>query len=65
MDKKIRIAMKDLETYGYTPGCLRCGNLQKKKHRTSKHPNVECGTSMCLCYKENSHPKFQAIRHLI
>ena len=65
MDKQMRITMKDLETYGYTPGCTRCSDLQKKKHRTNKHHSVECRTRMYLCYEENHDPKFQAIRHLI
>ena len=41
-DKHIWITMKDLETYGYTPGCPRCGDSQKKKHRTNKHQGDEC-----------------------
>ena len=48
MDKQIRITMKDLETYGYTPGCQRSSDLQKKKHRTNKHHNAGCGTRMYL-----------------
>ena len=46
-------------------GCPKCGDLQKKKRRTSKHNSVECRKRMHLCYEENSDPKFQAIRHLI
>ena len=61
--KHIRFAMKDLETDGYTPGCPRCGDLQKKKHRTKKHQSVNCRTRMYLCCGDNNDPKFQAITH--
>ena len=49
MDKQIRITMRGLETYGYTPECPRCGDLQKKKHRANKHHSVECRTRMYVC----------------
>ena len=65
MDKKVGITMKDLETYGYTPGCPRCSDLQKKMHRTNRHHYLECKTHMCQCYEESNDPKFQAIKHLI
>ena len=58
MDEKNRITMKDLETYGYTLGCPRCGDLQKRKHRTNKQQSVECRMRMHLCFEKNKDQKF-------
>ena len=64
LDRHLRITLKDLQTYGFTPGCPRCNDLQNGKYNSAKHHTNECRLRVYLAYQEHDHPKWKAETHV-
>ena len=65
LDRHMRITMKDLKTYGFSPGCPRCADLEHGRTRTNKHHNDECRLRMYAEYERNDDAKWRAVKHLL
>ena len=60
-----KIMARDLERYGYTDGCARCNDLQTGSSRSYRNHTDACRLRIYDCWKENSDPKYQRVRHLL
>ena len=64
LDKQLRITLKDLQDFGFTPRCPRCSDLKNGRYSSKKNHSDECRLHVYLAYQENDHPKWQAVKHL-
>ena len=64
LDRTLRITLKDLREYGFTPNCPRCTDLQDGRYKSTRKHNNECRLRIYLAYQEHDHPKWQAVKHL-
>ena len=60
LDRQIHITKADLETFGTTPGCPRCTDIDFGRHKTTKNHSRECRLRMYLQYTEAGLPKWTA-----
>ena len=65
LDRHMRITMKDLKRYCFTPGCPRCADMERGHTRTNKHHKDECRLRMYSEYERNDDPKWRAVKHLL
>ena len=61
MERNIRITKKDLVTYGYTPHCPRCMDIESGCFKTNRHQTDECRVRLHPQYDNNNDPKWRAV----
>ena len=65
LDKQLRITLRDLNDFGFSERCPRCSDLQEGRYSSKKNHSQECRLRIYLAYKENNHPKWNAVKHLL
>ena len=65
LDRQIRITRADITSFGSTPGCPRCADIDYGLHQTKKSHSRECRLRMYMQYREHDSPKWRAVKHLI
>ena len=64
LDVSIRLTVKDLKTYGYSPACPRCIDLQAGRVRSNKHHTVGCRKRLYKALFDNNDVKYQNHKYL-
>ena len=59
--REIRITKRDLDRFGYEPGCPRCEDIQQGKANTRRHHNDACRMRMYCHFHDTNHPKWKAV----
>ena len=59
----IRISMKDLYQYGYSPDCPKCADLEKGLKKSYKDHSDSCRLRMYLQWQTHDDPKYLKVRH--
>ena len=65
LDRQIRITMKDLKKYGFSPGCPRCLDLEAGFHQTRRNHSDTCRLRMYSQFYEHNDPKWKAVESQI
>ena len=61
LNRQIRIAKKNLDQFGYEPGCPRCEDLQAGRFKSKRNHNDACRPRMYCHFADTADPKWKIV----